>query len=68
MTMPHFVTKLYFLAMYPSNTSVAPASRNIEIAITRLLSIDEKKNSTKTGIRKSLNRVRILGIFIYLPI
>jgi hypothetical protein len=61
---PHFVTKSYFLARYPSRISVSPANKNIKSAINVAFGIDEKNTIIKTGTSTSLMEVNMLGTFM----
>src|SRR5699024_5872956 len=64
-TLPTFVIKLYFLAIYPSNISDIPATINISPAQNIPLLILEKNTLKYIGTNIILKIVIRLAIFIY---
>ena len=66
---PKLVTRLYFLAMYPSKQSVIEARQNIPVAIYRATCLSkpngQSKSTKKIGIIIILAIVNLLGKFIY---
>lgn len=61
------MTRLYFLAIYPSRISVKPANKKMLVAYNKLLEFREKKTIRKTGISTNLKSVSKFGMAIMIP-
>ena len=63
--LPKSVTKLYFLAIFPSKKSVIDAIINITHDIKKKLLTCDNISITKTGIKHILSKVSLFGKFIF---
>ena len=68
MNFPKLVTRLYFLAIFPSSISVSDAAMNIPSATHFDHPGDIYKNTRKNGIIIALSIVNLFGKFILLSL